>query len=303
VSQRSTEKSRLQGERAQDESRDPSGPSPFSLKIGKDRFDLSSRILVIGILNRTPDSFYDKGRYFSLDAALARVEEMIYEGADIVDVGGQKAGPGEPVSPQEEIDRVCPVIEHIASDGRAIASVDTFVVSVAEAALDSGAHIVNDISGLADPQIAELVAEKDASLVITHIKGRPRVANPHPHYGDVVAEVADFLLDRAGYASDRGVDVGRIILDAGLDLGKTASHSLALLAATPTLVSLGYPLLVSASNKPFIGESLGLEIDERLHPTLAAISFAVARGARLVRVHDVAQTKAGMRMLEAILES
>lgn len=277
--------------------------SPFVLEVAGADVDLTSRVLVVGILNRTPDSFYDKGRYFELEAALKRAEEMVEEGADVVDVGGQKAGPGDPVDPGEEADRVCPIIEHLASDGRVLVSVDTFVSSVAEAALASGAHIVNDISGLADPQMTKVVAEKSASLVITHIKGVPRVAEANPVYDDLLGEVEGFLSERVSRAVEGGVPPGRIIVDAGLDLGKSPDHSLALLKQTSRIVSMGHPVMASASNKPFIGESLGLAVDERMLPTLAAVSFAVAAGARLVRVHDVAQMKVGMRMLEAILES
>ena len=277
--------------------------SPFSLRVGDEDLDLQSRILVMGILNRTPDSFYDRGRYFELDAALRRAERMIEEGADIVDVGGQKAGPGDHVSPQEEIDRVCPVIQRLAAEKRAIVSVDTFVAEVASAALEAGAQIVNDISGLADPEMASVAAAKGAALVITHIKGKPRVPNPSPHYEDVVAEVLEFLADRVRYAVEVGVDPRSIVLDAGLDLGKSPAQSLALLEATSSITSLGYPVLVSASNKPFIGATLGLPVEKRLVPTLAAVSYAVAKGARLVRVHNVAEVKLAMKMLEAILRS
>ncbi len=277
------------------------GPSPFVLRVGKVTFDLRCKVLVMGILNRTPDSFFDKGRYFDLDLALERAEQMIEEGADIIDIGGVKAGPGTPVSPAEEIERVCPVVEKLVSDGRAMVSVDTFTASVADAALSAGAQIVNDISGLADPQMAEVAARHEATVVVTHIKGKPRVANPEPAYDDLVGEVKEFLASRVEVAKASGVSPDRIVVDAGLDLGKKASHSLALLKATEELLDLGHPVLVSASNKPFIGESLGLGLEERGIPSLAAACFGVVKGARLVRVHDVAATTAAMRMLEAIL--
>ncbi len=277
--------------------------SEFYLTIADEVVDLTARVLVMGIINRTPDSFYDKGRYFELDAALKRAEEIVEEGADIVDVGGQKAGPGDPVSPQEEIDRVCPVIEHLASDRRAFISVDTFVAEVAKAALQAGAHMVNDISGLADPDMASVVASKGASLVITHIKGKPRVANPNPVYVDLLGEVTAFLEKKIESAVTAGVDFQKIVIDAGLDLGKSATQSLRLLKETSRLRSLGRPILVSASNKQFIGESLGLDLHERLYPTLAALAYSVGAGARIVRVHNVAEIKSGMRMLEAILGS
>ncbi len=277
------------------------GPSPLVLRVGNTVYDLRCKVLVMGILNRTPDSFFDKGRYFDLDVALERAEQIIEEGADIIDVGGVKAGPGTPVSPEEEIERVCPVIEYLASDRRAMISVDTFTASVADAALSAGAQIVNDISGLADPQMAEVAARHGATVVVTHIKGKPRVANPEPTYDDLVGEVKGFLASRVETAKASGVSPDRIVVDAGLDLGKKASHSLALLKATDELLDLGHPVLVSASNKPFIGESLGLGLEERGIASLAAACFGILKGARLVRVHDVATTAAAVRMIEAIL--
>jgi dihydropteroate synthase len=276
-------------------------PRAIELELAGTVLDLSGRVLVMGILNRTPDSFYDKGRYFELGDAIARAEQMIEEGADIIDVGGQKAGPGEPVSPAEEIDRVCPVIRHISQSGGAWVSVDTFVAEVAREAVAAGAHMINDISGLSDPDMGCVVAETGASIVVTHIKGKPRVPNPDPQYEDLLAEVENNLLDRARQLESLGVSRRRIILDAGLDLGKSTSQSLALLKHTGRLCSLGYPVMLSASNKRFIGDSLGVPVDDRLFASIAAAVYAVAAGARIVRVHNVAETVQAVRLVEQVL--
>src|SRR5579863_4848898 len=231
------------------------------LVLGERVFDLSTRVLVMGILNRTPDSFYDKGATFGLDALLARAEQLVGEGADILDVGGVKAGPGPEVTESEEIDRVVPAIDALAARFDVPVSVDTFSASVAEAAYAVGAVMGNDISGFADPGYLPRAAAAGAAVVATHIRLAPRVPDPEPHYGDVVADVSAFLAERARRALDAGVPADKIVLDAGLDLGKTAVQSLELLRASARLAGLGYPLLLSASNKTFLGKVLDLEID------------------------------------------
>src|SRR5487761_1861616 len=242
------------------------------LALGDRVFDLASRSLVMGILNRTPDSFYDKGATFSLDDLLQRAEQLVDSGADILDVGGVKAGPGPEVTEEEELDRVVPTVEALRARLDIPISVDTWRASVARASYLAGAVMGNDISGFADPDYLGAAAEHGAAVVATHIRLAPRVRDPEPHYDDVVADVSAFLVDRASRAEAAGIGSDRIVVDAGLDLGKTAQQSLTLLRASAQLASLGYPLLLSASNKTFLGVVLGLEIDERSEASLAALA-------------------------------
>ena len=237
-------------------------PAPL-LDLGGRSYDLTHRALVMGILNRTPDSFYDKGATFELDKLYGRAEQLVADGADILDIGGVKAGPGPEVTEAEELDRVVPVVAGLVARFDTPVSVDTWRASVARASYAEGAVMGNDISGLADPDYAPAAAEHQAAVVITHIRLAPRVADPDPHYDDVVTDVARFLIERATGARAAGLPAERIVLDAGLDLGKTAEQSLTLLRASATLAALGYPLLLSASNKTFLGKILDLELTER----------------------------------------
>jgi len=273
------------------------------LRLGDRTFDLGTRALVMGILNRTPDSFYDKGATFSLDALLARADELVTEGADILDVGGVKAGPGPEVSEAEELDRVVPTIEALHARMDVPLSVDTWRASVARAAYAAGAVVGNDISGFADPGYLSAAAAAGAAVVATHIRIGPRVPDPEPHYDDVVASVRAFLQERATMARSAGVDVDRIVLDAGLDLGKTAPQSLELLRASTVLAGLGHPLLLSASNKPFLGVTLDLDVDQRQDASLAAAAVGISLGCRIVRAHDVVGTRRVRDALAAVLEA
>ncbi|HXX89624.1 MAG TPA: dihydropteroate synthase [Acidimicrobiales bacterium] len=273
------------------------------LRLGERAYDLATRALVMGICNRTPDSFYDQGATFALDALYARVEHLVADGADIIDIGGVKAGPGPAVGPEEELDRVVPVIEAVTARFDVPVSVDTWRASVAAAAYAAGAVLGNDISGFADPGYLPAAAAAGASVVATHIRLAPRVPDPDPHYDDVVATVRDFLAERAARALAAGIGPDRIVVDAGLDLGKTAEQSLELLRACAALTSLGFPLLLSASNKTFIGRTLGLDIHEREEATLATTAIGVALGCRVVRVHDVARTRQVLDGLRAVLEA
>jgi dihydropteroate synthase len=278
-------------------------PSPVLsplLVLGRWRFDLSSRALVMGILNRTPDSFYDHGDTYELDRLLRRAEALVEAGADLLDVGGVKAGPGPEVTETEELDRVITPIEALATRFDVPLSVDTWRASVAAEAYRVGAVLGNDISGFADPDYLGVAAAAGASVVATHIRLAPRVRDPEPHYDDVVATVGRFLTDRAGWAAAAGIPPDRVVLDAGLDLGKTAEQSLALLRASDTLAGLGHPLLLSASNKTFLG-LLGLGLDDRREASLAAAALGVSRGCRVLRVHDVAGTVAVRDALAAVL--
>ena len=260
------------------------------LDLGGRRHDLTHRALVMGILNRTPDSFYDKGATYQLDALYRRAAELVADGADILDLGGVKAGPGPDVTETEEMERVVPVVDALVARFDAPVSVDTWRASVARASYAEGALMGNDISGFADPDYLAAAAECGAAVVATHIRLAPRVADPDPQYGDVVVDVRDFLMDRAERAKAAGVPAERIVLDAGLDLGKTAAQSLTLLRASSILAGLGYPLLLSASNKTFLGVTLDLGITERREASLAAAALGLSWGCRILRVHDVKGT-------------
>jgi len=260
------------------------------LDLGGQRYDLTHRGLVMGILNRTPDSFYDKGATYSLDALYTRAESLVADGADILDLGGVKAGPGPEVTEAEETDRVVPVVAGLAARFPTPISVDTWRASVARASYKEGALMGNDISGFADPDYLPAAAEFGAAVVATHIRLATRVADPDPHYDDVVDEVSRFLMERAERASHAGIPPERIVLDAGLDLGKTATQSLTLLRASSPLAALGYPLLLSASNKTFLGVTLDLELAERGPASLGAAALGLAWGCRILRVHDVKGT-------------
>ncbi len=273
------------------------------LDLGGRRYDLTHRALVMGILNRTPDSFYDQGVTFELDKLYGRAELLVADGADILDIGGVKAGPGPEVTEPEELDRVVPVVAGLVARFDTPVSVDTWRASVARASFAEGAVMGNDISGLADPDYVPAAAEHDAAVVITHIRLAPRVPDPDPHYDDVVADVARFLTERADGARAAGLPAERIVLDAGLDLGKTAEQSLTLLRASATLAALGYPLLLSASNKTFLGKVLDLELTERREASIGAAALGIAWGCRIVRVHDVKGTCRARDVLAAISEA
>jgi dihydropteroate synthase len=271
-----------------------------TLALGEVTVDIGDRALVMGILNRTPDSFYDRGAYWDTSRFLERAGELVSQGADILDVGGVKAGPGDEVSESEELDRVIPAISAIASRFDVPVSVDTWRAVVAKEAYAAGAVIGNDISGFGDPAYLTVAAEANAAVVATHIRLAPRVRDPEPVYDDVVTTVADFLTQRARWARDAGIPDTRIVLDAGLDLGKTAEQSLDLLRASDVLASLGLPLLLSASNKTFLGQLFELEITDRRDASIAAAALGISLGCRVIRVHDVQGTRRVRDVLEAV---
>ena len=273
------------------------------LDLGDVRYDLTRRSLVMGILNRTPDSFYDRGSYWDMDGFFRRAEQLVAEGADILDVGGVKAGPGPDVTQAEELERVVPAIEGLHKRFDAPLSVDTWRASVAEESYRAGAVMGNDISGFADPDYLAVSAAAGAAVVATHIRLRPRVADPNPQYADVVAEVSDFLCERAGRARAAGIPDSRIVVDAGLDLGKTAAQSVELLRASDRLVGRGWPVLLSASNKTFLGVTFGLEIGDRREATVAAHALGVSLGCRIVRAHDVRAARRVSDTIRAVLEA
>jgi dihydropteroate synthase len=273
------------------------------LVLGDRSHDLRTRALVMGIVNRTPDSFYDRGATYALDALLTRASTLVADGADLIDVGGVKAGPGPEVTESEELDRVIPAIEALHARIDVPISIDTWRAPVARAAYGAGAVLGNDISGFSDPDYLPAAAEAGASVVATHIRLAPRVRDPEPTYDDVVAVVGSFLADRAARATAAGIPPDRIVLDAGLDLGKTAEQSLTLLRASADLARLGHPLLLSASNKTFLGAVLNLDIDHRGDASLAAAAIGVTLGCRIVRVHDVAGTRRVCDSLALVLDA
>ncbi len=269
-------------------------------RLGDHVHDVTDRALVMGILNRTPDSFFDAGETFALDALLRRAEQLVAEGADVLDVGGVKAGPGPEVTEAEELDRVVPALEALHARFETPLSVDTWRAAVLRAACAAGAVVGNDISGFADPDYLPTAAKHGASVVATHIRLAPRVPDPEPQYDDLLGDVRTFLLARAGAAEAAGLAPEQIALDLGLDLGKTPAQSAVLLRESDAFASLGYTLLLSASSKRFLGELLDLAIDERRDASLAAVAFGVMHGCRIVRVHDVAGSVRVCRMIEAM---
>jgi dihydropteroate synthase len=269
--------------------------------FGRRTFDFGRRAAVMAILNRTPDSFYDRGATFGFEAAVAAGEQALAEGADWLDVGGVKAGPGDPVTEAEELERVVPLVEALRGRTDAVISVDTFRAGVARRALAAGADVVNDPSGLRDPLVAEAAAEAGAGLVVMHTGGPPRTRPHRPAYADVVAEVRAFLADRVALAVRHGVAAERVIVDPGHDFHKNTFHSLELTRRLGELAGLGHPLLVALSNKDFVGETLDVGLDQRLEGSLAAAAWAVAAGAGILRVHEVQATVRVVRMTEAIL--
>jgi dihydropteroate synthase len=280
----------------------PVAVEPFpTLRLGECVVDVRRRVVVMGILNRTPDSFYDRGATWSFDAFLQRADELVGQAADLLDVGGVKAGPGPDVSEAEELDRVVPAVAALHARFDTPISIDTWRATVLDEACRAGAVVGNDISGFADPGYLEVAAKHDATVVATHIRLRPRVPDPEPHYDDLVADVTAMLLDRARRAEAAGLGPEQIVLDAGLDLGKSPAQSAVLLRETAAHAALGYPFLLSASNKRFIGELLGREVDDRRVESLSALAYGVIAGSRVVRVHDVAGSAHVCRTIEALL--
>jgi len=273
------------------------------LDLGATRFDITYRAIVMGILNRTPDSFYDQGSYFEFNDFLRKAEQLVNDGADFLDVGGVKAGPGDEVSEQEELDRVVPAIEALRSRFDLPLSVDTWRASVAKSCFEAGACIGNDISGFADPDYLDVCSAAGASVVATHIRLAPRVPDPDPQYDDVVLAVCEFLTDRAERARSAGIPRERIMVDAGLDLGKSEEQSKILLRSSDALTSLGYPVFLSASNKRFLWTLLDVERGSAGDGTMAAHSLGIALGCRILRAHDVRNGRRVADAMASILEA
>ena len=276
----------------------------MKLALGGRTVDVTTRALVMGILNRTTDSFFDKGAFYEMDRFLTRAEQLVGEGADILDVGGVKAGPGPDVGETEEMERVIPAIAALHARFDVPLSADTWRASVARESYAAGAVIGNDISGFADPDYLKVAADAGATVVATHIRLQPRVRDPEPVYrGGVVHDVRAFLAERARWAEAAGIPPERIVIDAGLDLGKTTPQSVTLLRESRRLAELGYPLLLSASNKTFLGELLELEIGDRREASLIASALGITGGCRILRVHDVAGNRRVRDVMAAVLEA
>ncbi|SDH56050.1 dihydropteroate synthase [Agrococcus jejuensis] len=273
--------------------------------IGTHTFDFDRQVAVMAIVNRTPDSFYDQGRTFGLDAAVRASIDAVAAGADWVDIGGVPFAPGEALPVADEIDRIVPVVRELRAASDVVISVDTFHAAVAAAAIEAGADVVNDTTALHDPDMARVVADSDATLVITHSLAAsgdgPRTQFAQPTYLDVEVDVAVLLRDRVSVARERGVREDRIVLDPGFDLNKNTADSLRLARRLPVVCDLGFPVLAAMSNKDFIGEVLEAPKPERVDGSLAAAVFAITRGARIVRVHETARTRDAVRMAEALM--
>jgi dihydropteroate synthase len=275
---------------------------PTGVRLRNRTLDLGERARVMGILNVTPDSFFDGGRYGGLDRARARAAEMVALGAEIIDIGGQSYSSANPrIAADEERERVVPVVEALVRDGLDVAlSIDTFKAEVADAALDAGAHLINDCSGLSDAALAPIVARYDAGLVIMHLKGELNVRASEYRYEDALGEIVGTLRDLTERALEAGVARESIFVDPGLEFGKEPGTDLEILERFGDLRSLGYPILFAASRKSFIGRIFNRPARDLLVPSLATAALGIAAGARVVRVHDVAETNALARMLGVV---
>lgn len=277
---------------------------PRLWKIGEEIVDLSRRGMIMGVLNVTPDSFSDGGRFLDVEAAVAHGIEMAGQGADIIDVGGESTRPGaEAVGLKEELRRVVPVIEQLQGKIDKFISIDTSKAAVAERALEAGATIINDVTGgRGDPEMLPLAARSEAAFIVMHMQGEPRTMQFSPHYDDVVTEVADFFLQQYGRILECGVDPMAMAFDPGIGFGKTMAHNVELLKNLERLRVEDRPLVVGVSRKSFLGKLTGAaEMEERLAPTLAFSALLRARGADVLRVHDVKENAAAVRIAEAML--
>jgi dihydropteroate synthase len=272
-------------------------------KIGDDIVDLSKRGMIMGVLNVTPDSFSDGNEFFECGAAVERGIQMASEGADIIDVGGESTRPGaEPVSTDRELERAIPVIKQLRAKIDIPISIDTSKSEVVNAALDAGASIVNDVTaGRADDQMLSLAAKQKAAVILMHMQGEPRTMQKNPQYGDVVREVADFFRQQYSRALECGVDPMRLAFDPGIGFGKTLEHNLSLLKNLEQLPVHDRPLVVGVSRKSFLGKLTGSnEMGDRLAPTIALTAILRARGADILRVHDVKENVAALRIVERV---
>ncbi len=267
------------------------------------RLNFGLRTFIMGILNVTPDSFSDGGKYLHIDRAVARAEEMVKEGADIIDVGGESTRPGaKPVAVDEELSRVIPVITAIRKRLKVLISIDTQKAEVARQAIEAGADIINDVSALrADSEMVRVVKRFNVPVILMHMKGRPRTMQRNPHYNDVISEIYHFLKERINWAKKHGIDENKIIIDPGIGFGKALDHNLEIIRRLREFRSLGRPILIGTSRKSFIGMILNLPPQERLNGTLASCALAITNGADILRVHDVRQVKQLAKVMDKLV--
>ncbi|KPJ64595.1 dihydropteroate synthase [candidate division WOR-1 bacterium DG_54_3] len=278
---------------------------PGPIKIGHKTLDFGYRTYIMGVLNVTPDSFWDGGKFTEVEAAIARAKQMLEDGADIIDIGGESTRPGsEPVSAEEEKKRVLPVIERLANETGALISIDTTKAAVAQAALSSGASMVNDISGLHfDSEMPKVIAEHGIPVCIMHIQGIPKDMQKGPGYNDLMGEIINYLEEGVDIAVKAGILLEKIMVDPGIGFGKTVEHNLEILNRLKELKILGCPILVGASRKSVIGRILDLPVEERIEGTAATVAISIANGADMVRVHDVKEMARVVKMTDAILRT
>ncbi len=274
-----------------------------NFSIGKKKFDLISHTLVMGIINVTPDSFYDGGKYNHKDQAVKRISEMIADGADIIDIGGLSSRPGsKPISPEEELERTIPVVESVSNNFDTLISIDTYRSEIALEAISAGAHMVNDISAFTmDKNMAGMIADKGVSVTLMHMQGKPESMQKNPQYNNVIDEIYEYLDGKASAAVDAGISPDKIVLDPGLGFGKALDHNLSILNKISEFRSMRYPIMIGASRKSFIGAVLGLPVEDRLEGSLAAAVWSVINGANILRVHDVAETVRSVKIARAIM--
>jgi dihydropteroate synthase len=274
----------------------------YSIRCRKQKLILGKRTLLMGVLNVTPDSFSDGGAFFDKEKAISRGLGMVEEGVDIIDIGGESTRPGsKPVELEEELRRVIPVIESLEREVDVPISIDTYKSAVAQRAIEAGAQIINDISGLHfDPNLAHVAARKDTPLVLMHIRGTPETMQKDIHYSSLFAEIIRYLKDSIRMAESAGLDPGQIIIDPGIGFGKTVEDNLLILKHLYEFRILGKPILLGTSRKSFIGKILNTEIENRLEGTLSSIAIGVLNGAHIIRSHDVLEAKKAMAVADAV---
>lgn len=278
------------------------GGKPREIAAGPGILSFGGRTLIMGVLNVTPDSFSDGGRYNRLEDAGQAARDMVRAGADVIDVGGESTRPGAaPVSLQEEADRTIPLIRSLADEISVPISIDTCKSETARQALDAGASMLNDISGLRfDPEMVGLIAERGVPVILMHMQGTPRDMQENPAYDDVVGDIIRFLRERTAVAAREGIDPGQIMVDPGIGFGKTCRHNLEIIRRLDEFSCLDYPLVLGTSRKRFIGAVLDLPVEERLLGTAATVAFAISRGVDMVRVHDVEEIAQVVKMADAL---
>lgn len=280
-----------------------SGERELFLNFRHRRFDLSERTHIMGVLNVTPDSFSDGGKFLNLEKAVSHGVKMAEEGADIIDIGGESTRPGsQPVSLEEETKRVIPVVETLAKKIQIPISIDTYKSQIARQALDAGAEMINDISGLRfDSDMPELVAKYNLPVIIMHIKGTPQNMQENPYYENVIKEIIDYFEERINFADSAGIKEENIILDPGIGFGKRFEDNLAILKNLKEFKKLDRPILVGLSRKSFIGKILDLPVEERLEGSLGALAYSIIQGANIARVHDIKESVRVAKVVDTIL--